>query len=252
MKIIVRLIYLLAAYLFCGIINTIYAEDHENSEQKQDSEENSRYNDCMEIRFGSTSDKSPIIIYVVPSCLHCGEFLAEEVSEFLNKHGGDTAVVVRFIVPDTKDVFVLKLFYNKFLKKISKDQNLKDLKYNMFWEYVEYIKKVIANLPKNMAEPDIEYLKKMAIEFRFSKEEVEQAAPMADQNFEKAIVAKSAEFAEYIAKISGVKEIGTPYITKNDKEIKSFEEAMKIQDLQKEKEEIEEEPEQIEEVVIED
>jgi hypothetical protein len=236
MKIAAESIYLLVVYLFWGSINIICAENYQDLKQEQSNKGASRYNNCLEIRLGCTKDESPIILYVVPSCLHCGKFLAEDVSEFLKQYGGSTAIIVRFIVSEAKDIFILKLFYNKFLKDVTEDRFLKDRKYNMFWEYVGYMKKAIANLPKGMEEPDIKYFKKMAIEFQFSEEDVNQAEPQKEQDFEKTTVAKSSEFAEHIAEISGTKEIGTPYIVKNDKEIKNFEEFAKIQDSRQEKE----------------
>jgi hypothetical protein len=189
--------------------------------------------DCMEFRFGCEKDDDPIIAYVVPSCLHCVMFLVEDLDKFLKKYGQLHGVVVRFIVPTKRDLFIIKLFYNKFLNYKWKDrqQDYQTNKYKMYWQYVDYVKRIIATA-KSKHDPGLEELKRVALDFKFSEKDLELADPNQKGRFEKEIIAKSADYTGYITQISKSNEIKTPYITQGDEELDTLEEATDIDDTE--------------------
>jgi hypothetical protein len=204
-----------------------YADDDE--EPEEDNNQNTSLADCLEFKFGCETDRDPIVVYVVPSCLHCVTFLVEDLDKFLKEYGQLHGVVVRFIIPTKKDIFIIKLFYNEFLSQDweNKAKEYQTNKYKMYWQYVDYVKRVIAT-SKSSEDPDLEEFKKIAIDFKFNKEDVKKAEPNPEGNFEKEIVAKSADYTGNVARISKSEEISTPYITKEGKELKSLVDAAKM------------------------
>ncbi|MDR2074828.1 MAG: hypothetical protein LBP31_01245 [Holosporales bacterium] len=187
--------------------------------------------DCLEFKFGCETDNNPVIIYVVPTCLHCGMFLAEDLNKFLKTYGQLHGVVVRFIIPTKKDLFVLKLFYNKFLNYNweNKEEKYKENKYKMYWQYVDYVKKIIATA-KNRQDPSIEDLKKIALKFGFSEQDLEKAEPNQKGTYENQIIAKSADYTQQIAEISESDEVKTPCIIKGEEELEDLEEVVNTED----------------------
>jgi hypothetical protein len=186
--------------------------------------------DCLEFKFGYETDNNPIIVYIVPTCLHCGMFLAEDLDKFLKTYGQLHGVIVRFIIPTKKDLFILKLFYNKFLNYNwkSREGKYKENKYKMYWQYVDYVKKIIATA-KNRQDPDIKDLKKIALEFGFSEQDLKDAEPNPEGKYEKQIIAKSADYTQQIAEISESEEIKTPCIIKGEEELEDLEEVANIE-----------------------
>lgn len=64
-----------------------------------------------EIHFGKQKSKDTIEIYISPSCLHCGKFVAEDLEKFMKKH--DDGVVLKFLPTSAKDVFIMKIIQNE-------------------------------------------------------------------------------------------------------------------------------------------
>ncbi len=185
--------------------------------------------DCMEFSFGCSLDTNPITIYVVPSCLHCGTFLAETLDSFLKQHGQLYGVKVKFIIASAKDLFILKLFYNKF----------KNDKYKMYWKYIDYIKRAIATIKSTKAteeqlavykgsKKDSEFIKfeVIANNFGFSDEEIVAAYPKSKEFFESRIMAISGNHSNEINEIEHSTEIETPYITRNNQKITNLEQVL--------------------------
>ena len=54
-----------------------------------------------------TEGKPIIEIYVSPSCLHCAQFLREDLVKFLEKHSADCFVKVMLLPVEAKDFFIM-------------------------------------------------------------------------------------------------------------------------------------------------
>jgi hypothetical protein len=195
--------------------------------QKQDEGDEAATAVHMEFKFGYLKDEDPIIVYVVPSCLHCAKFLIDELNPFFNKFGQIHGVVVRFIISTPKDIFILKLLHNKY--KNEKDHRA------MYWTFIDYIKRVMARIdlvkPTNeqkekfvgsKKDPDFIKFQTIASEFKFSDDEIVNAYPNASKKFEKEMLEIHEKYAKEIKEINGGSNIETPFKTRSSKKLQEL------------------------------
>jgi hypothetical protein len=196
--------------------NVVNGADHEH--------EDGDVTDCMEFSLGQPSE-NPIIVYVVPSCFHCGLFLAEKLSPFLIEHGQRHNAKVRFIVTTPKDIFIMKLFFNMF----------ENDKCTMFWKVIDLLKRAVATIKavkptrkqwKLCKDSELVKLCAVAQEFGFSFDEVKAALPVEGGATELALLTRGAKYAAEIFEVSGKAEIETPCILQNGRLIQSLEDAV--------------------------
>jgi hypothetical protein len=205
-------------------------EDEEHSEilkLQQKNSENASPKVHMEFKFGYLKDEDPIIVYVVPSCLHCAKFLADDLNPFFDKFGQIHGVVVRFIISTPKDIFILKLLHNKY--KNETDHRV------MYWTFIDYIKRAMARIDLvkptkkqkekfvgSKKDPDFIKFQVIASEFKFSDDEIVEAYPNASKKFEKEMLAIHDKYAEEIKKINGGSNIETPFKTRSGKKLEEL------------------------------
>lgn len=180
-----------------------------------------------EIHFGKQQSNEKIEIYISPSCLHCGKFIAEDLENFLKNH--DDEVVLKFLPTSAKDIFIMKIIQNE----------TKDPK-SYFEIYKNYIKRAIATI--NFVNPTKEQIDKykgskkdpemikfqvVASEFGFSDKKIIAAFPDTEMTapFERSIMLAYSQNLKMIYKLVDTKELDLPLIAKSGKRFKTLNEA---------------------------
>lgn len=189
----------------------------ELSEQREISEGDIAAKNWMDFSFGCVSDDDPIVIYVVPSCTHCAQFLATGFREFLEQYGQMHKVIVKFILSIPIDFFILKLFYNKFLNMQKQTASEETVCINMFWDYVDYMDFIVKN--------GINF-KQAAKEHKFSQDDIERASPDVEGEFEKETLKMHTKHSEEVSEVNETRELETPYIIYKGKHIVKLEDAL--------------------------
>lgn len=180
---------------------------------------------CMEFEFGCATDKDPIIIYVLPSCVHCGVFLVENLQKFLEEYGQIYGVRVRFMVDSIKDLFILKLFNMRF----------KENKHDLYWKYTDYMKRVIATINNveitdeqkenyNVSKKDPDFIKFQVIahDFGFTDKEILDACPDSNEKFEKTARIISSDYSDHILEITDLPKVEMPFIERGSVRIENL------------------------------
>lgn len=202
----------------------------------------------MEFEFGCTDDNNPIYIYVSPSCLHCAQFVLEDLDKFLQKYGAICRVIVRLVPTAAKDVFLIKLF--------SKKAKNKD---EFCLIMTTYLKRVLAEIKSisptkeqkklyggSKKDEDMLKFQVVAHNFGFLDEEIKEAIPyfdvfknngkyeIQDQDLlninnnnvdqekgwmEVQIMNTYAEFASNIIEVIHNKSLDLPLIVRNGKKL---------------------------------
>lgn len=181
-----------------------------------------------EIHFGVPEAKDKIEIYISPSCLHCGKFVAEELEDFVKKH--ENTVVLKFLPTSAKDIFIMKIIQNE-----QQDEK------SYFEIYKNYIKRAIATI--NFVNPTKEQIEKyrgskkdpemikfqvVASEFGFPDQKIIAAFP--DKNmtepFERSVMLAYSKNIKTIHEIVDTNELDLPLITKCGKRFKSLNDAL--------------------------
>lgn len=185
-----------------------------------------------EIQLGNkdSDDRDIIYIYISPSCLHCGKFLAEDVEKFIKEDNGKHAITIKFLPTSAKDLFIMKLIQNEV-----KDES------GFYMIFKNYIKRVLATI--NHIRPSKEQLavykgsktdeemikfQVEAFEFGFDDSKIISAIPDMDGDYEIEIMKNYKESVQYIADIVGEKELKLPLIVRNGKNYSSLDKAIKI------------------------
>ena len=180
-----------------------------------------------EIQFGKKKSNSKIEIYISPSCLHCGKFVAEDLENFIQTH--DDEVVLKFLPTSAKDIFIMKIIQNETNDKKS-----------YFEIYKKYIKRAIATI--NFVNPTKEQIDKfkgskkdpemikfqvVASEFGFSDKKIIAAFPDPNMTapFERSIMLAYSKDLKVIYKIVDTKELDLPLIAKAGKRFKNLNDA---------------------------
>lgn len=151
-----------------------------------------KVNAITEISFGNTNKQGQedIVIYISPSCLHCGKFLDEEFTPFLKKNKNDFFIQIKFLPSSAKDLFIMKL-----IQAEARDQN------GYYIIFTNFIKRVIATIDNTVptkeqqemylgSETDQQMLKYQVIasEFGFEDRKIQNAYPNMESIFEQAII----------------------------------------------------------------
>ena len=184
-----------------------------------------------EISLGNLEAEDKIDIYISPSCLHCGQFVAEDLEEFMDKHSAEIKVSIKFLPTSAKDVFIMKLLQNE-----AQDEK------SYFAIYKKYIKRAIATInfvhpnekqkvlyigsPKD---PEMIKFQVVASEFGFSNKKIVEAFPdpQMDKPFESAIMRSYAERVNIISKLINTKQLDLPLIIKDEKVLKNLDDIFK-------------------------
>ena len=137
-----------------------------------------------------TEGKPIIEIYVSPSCLHCAQFLLEDLVKFLEKHSADCFVKVMLLPVEAKDFFIMKLIQSE-----SKDTN------GYYMIFSNYMKRALATIDNTIPSEAQKELYKgsnfyeemikfqvIANNFGFSDEKIIKAIPDMDADYELALV----------------------------------------------------------------
>lgn len=182
------------------------------------------------IQLGDKNAKKQIDVYISPSCLHCGKFIATDVADFLEKHNNACGITIKFLVTSTKDIFIMKIIQN--LTNNAEDEYFK--------VYKDYIKRVIAtinhvnptqkqkSLYKGLKkDPDMIKFQVIASEFGFSDTQIQQAFPNMDEPYEQELIKVYKERASNVSKIIKTKELDLPLMIMNGKILKKLKEATK-------------------------
>ena len=223
------------------IMDIVSMVDGNENDLKKDKEQPHTHNYVVkEVHLGYADDENPIRVYVLPSCRHCGNFLLEDVERFLKKSGAVHKVIVTFLPVKAKDHFVMKLIQNKVNKmKNKKDKAEKEYEfYYIFLNYIDTISQNISfiNPTKEQKErfkgssEDPEMIKFQVgalINGMFTEDEVDEAFPNMDAEYEHELAAHCALSLEYIAAITKSDDLGLPLIVHNDKKHKDLDDAVK-------------------------
>lgn len=182
-----------------------------------------------EIHFGIPDTKDKIEVYISPSCLHCGKFVAEELEAFVKKH--EKAVILKFLPTSAKDIFIMKIIQNE-----RQDEK------SYFEIYKNYIKRAIATI--NFVNPTKEQIEKyrgskkdpemikfqvIASEFGFSDKKIIAAFPNQSmtESFERSIMLAYSKNIKAIHEIVNTKELDLPLIAKCGKRFRSLDDALR-------------------------
>jgi hypothetical protein len=215
----------------------------------------------MEFQLGAASEDpaTTIIIYISPSCLHCGKFITEDLSRFLEKFGQEYTIFIRFLLTDKQDVFILNLLHSR-----ARDAAEFYLLYCLFignmikffdgTSITDEDRAVFAKCTDDGAHVDealIKYQKQARDKgfeqpddkeklmsdgplqprlFRigdgpsqpmhFSIEEIHNSYPDPDRPREQAYMMTYVEYSEEVTKISRTKELSIPFMVQNGTQIK--------------------------------
>ena len=178
-------------------------------------------NIITEINIGNKDAQNEIEIYISPSCLHCGQFIADDLEKFMRDCGDKAKIVLKFLPTSAKDIFIMKLLQNE-----TKDERA------YFSIFKNYIKRAIATI--NFVKPtkkqlilyrgsnqDPEMIKfqVVASEFGFSDQKIVNAYPdhKMTQPFERTIMQTYEKSINEITKLVKTKQLDLPLIVRNQK-----------------------------------
>ncbi len=137
-----------------------------------------------------TEGKQLIEIYVSPSCLHCAQFLIEDLEKFVKQHKDHCFIKVMLIPVTAKDFFIMKL-----IQAEAKDTN------GYYMIFLNYMKRAIATMDSiipsaeqiqkyqgSNTDPDMIKYQIIASDFKFSDEKIINSLPNMDEDYELAIM----------------------------------------------------------------
>ena len=174
-----------------------------------------------EINIGNKDLQNEIEIYISPSCLHCGQFIAEELEIFTHDYGDKAKIVLKFLPISAKDIFIMKLLQNE-----AKGEKA------YFSIFKNYIKRAIATInfikptKKQLIlyrgsnqDPEMIKFQVVASEFGFSDQKIVNAYPdpKMSQPFEHTIMQIYKKRINEITKLIKTNHIDLPLIVKNQK-----------------------------------
>ena len=206
-----------------------------NKENKDDNKLEKKVNNEEEIityfTFG-TEGKLTINVYISPSCLHCAQFLAEDLQKFINKHKNECFIKVILIPYLARDFFVMKIMQKK--SKNSEDY------YGIFSRYMKRAVATIDSVHVNKeqkalyvgsnTDPDMIKYQVVAKEFGFTDEEIIKAIPNMNEDYELKVIKRYKTTLQEISNIlqldnSKQQEIDVPLIVCNGKTHKTLNDA---------------------------
>ena len=180
-----------------------------------------------------TEGKPIIDVYISPSCLHCAQFLVEDLKKFLEKHGNECFIKVMLIPVLARDFFIMKI-----IQAEAKDSdNYKQI----FSNYMKRTMATIDNIYPNEeqkalykgsnTDPDMIKYQVIAKEFGFTDEKIVHAIPNMDEDYEQAVMEYYRNTLTTISDILKLdknkqQEIEVPLIICNGKSYKTIEKAL--------------------------
>jgi len=178
-----------------------------------------------EIHLGNKSlEDSIIYVYISPSCLHCAQFIVEDLEKFLENVKNEKHVIIKFLPASAKDIFIIKLLNNE-----TKSEDL------FFLIFKNYIKRILATINKisptdeqldlfkgSKKDPEMIKFQVGAYEFGFSEEKIKKAYPKMKDKFEQSLTKDYSESVEELSHILESKEINLPLIVNKNKICKSI------------------------------
>ena len=183
----------------------------------------------VEIKFAGNDKSQSVDIYISPSCLHCGHFLATELDNMIKS--GQVSVTIKLLPTTAKDFFIMKLIQNE-------TTNPK----TYYKIYLNFIKRTIATINfinpnrKQLAkykgsttDPDMIKYQIIASDFGFSEQKIVNAFPdpKMEGKFEKFVLNNYTENAKVISKIIGTNKLDLPLIVRNGKAYRKLTKALK-------------------------
>lgn len=182
-----------------------------------------------------TEGKPIINIYISPACLHCAQFLAEDLQKFLNEHKSKCLIKVILIPALARDFFVMKIIQAK-----AKDLN------DYYGIFSRYMKRAIATIEGihptkeqktlymgSNTDPDMIRYQVIAKEFGFTDEEIIKAIPNMNEDYELAVMEYYKITLQEILNTlkldnSKQQEIDVPLIICNGKTYKTINDAFNL------------------------
>ena len=176
-------------------------------------------NIITEINIGNKDSQNEIEIYISPSCLHCGQFIADDLEKFTRDCGDKAKIVLKFLPTSAKDIFIMKLLQNE-----AKDERA------YFSIFKNYIKRAIATInfvkptkkqlilyKGSVKDPEMIKFQVVASEFGFSDQKIVNAYPDSkmSQPFEHTIVQTYEKRINEIRKLVKTKQLDLPLIVRN-------------------------------------
>lgn len=205
---------LLCVFCFVFSINSQNFDDLNNFETTKP---------ITEIHLGRKSLENPIYIYVSPSCLHCAQFIVEDLEKFL-ENNKNNHVIIKFLPASAKDVFIIKLINNE-----TKSEDL------FFLIFKNYIKRILTTINKispteeqqdlfkgSKKDPEMIKFQVGAYEFGFSEEKIQKAYPKMQDKFEQSLAQDYSETVKELSNILQSKEINLPLIINKNKIYKNL------------------------------
>ena len=133
----------------------------------------------------------PVIeIYISPSCLHCAQFILEDLEKFLTIHRDNCFIKVMLIPVTAKDFFIMKI-----IQAEARDSN------GYYIIFSNYMKRAIATIDSiiptkeqkdlyrgSNTDPDMIKYQVIASEFKFSDEKIINAIPNMEEDYELAVM----------------------------------------------------------------
>ena len=212
----------------------------EKAPKKNKEKSHTHHHVVKEVHLGCSDDENPIRVYVLPSCRHCGSFLLEDGEHFLKKSGAVRKVIVTFLPVKAKDHFVMKLIQNK-VNKMKNKKDKAEKEYEFYYIFLNYIATISQNI--SFINPTKEQIKRFKgssedpemIKFQvgalindmFTEDEVDEAFPNMDAEYEHELAEHCSLSLEYIAAITKSDDLGLPLIAHNDKKHKDLDDAVK-------------------------
>ena len=179
-----------------------------------------------------TDGKQLIEIYVSPSCLHCAQFLIEDLEKFVKQHKDHCFIKVMLIPVTAKDFFIMKL-----IQAEAKDTN------GYYMIFLNYMKRAIATMDSiipskeqiakyqgSNTDPDMIKYQVIASDFKFSDEKIINSIPNTDEDYELAVMEYYKKTVKEIfekLKLDTTKnsELEVPLIICNNKSYKTLDKA---------------------------
>lgn len=199
--------------------DSVAEENITTEEESADEKEAEDVEAITEVSFGSKqNDEFPVIVYISPSCLHCGKFIVGEFDEFVKRNKDKHLIILRFLPTSAKDIFIMKILQNE-----AKNAN------GFFMLFTNYIKRCLATIDRvtptkeqeekfrgSNADPEMIKFQVVASEFGFLDQNVIDAIPDVDEPYEKKLIKHYGKFVESISDIVDTKNINLPLIMKGD------------------------------------
>ena len=162
-----------------------------------------------------THGKPLIEVYITPSCLHCAQFLVEDLKKFLDKHKQECQVKLVLLPYKAKDFFIMKIIQASVTNETEY--------YRVFYNYITRAlftldkikpsKEQIEMYKGSNTDPEMIKFQVLAHDFQFTDEEIINATPNMNEFYERGLVQHYDEISTKLEKITNKKSLDLPLIT---------------------------------------